>query len=128
MKTPVVLLGSILVPILILVSCSKDNGDDNGGNPPPPDPPTCNTANMSFATDILPIISANCSSCHGASPTAPFSLTNYAQVKVVADDGRLVGAINHASGYVPMPQDQAKLSACNIAKITAWVDQGKKDN
>ncbi|GAO43899.1 c-type cytochrome [Flavihumibacter petaseus] len=126
MKAQHILLASQLIALCLLSSCSKDKESDQPTDPD--NPPTCNTANMSFANNVLPIINSNCSSCHGATPTAPFSLTNYAEVKVVADDGRLIGAINHQSGYVPMPQNAAKLSSCNIAKIQAWIDQGKPNN
>lgn len=124
MKSKKILLGTVTGALLFLLSCSKDKESDQVT----PDPPECVTTDMSFAGNILPIISANCQGCHGATPSAPFSLTNYAEVKVVADDGRLIGAITHASGFTPMPQNGSKLSDCNIAKIQAWVDQGKKDN
>jgi hypothetical protein len=39
-----------------------------------------------------------------------------------------VGAITHAPGFTPMPQGGAKLPACEIAKIKAWVDAGSPNN
>lgn len=110
--------------LLALSGCSKDNEENQVVTPPP----ACTTANMSFTADVLPIISSNCGGCHGASPTAPFSLTNYTEIKAKADNGQLIGAITHAAGFSPMPKGGAKLSDCNISKIQAWIAQGTKDN
>jgi hypothetical protein len=46
----------------------------------------------------------------------------------VADNGKLVGAITHAAGFLPMPQSAPKLSDCNINKIKDWVNRGALNN
>lgn len=108
--------------MLVISSCSKDNEADQGNN-------TCLTTAMSFSTNIQPILNANCTSCHNSSNlSGGQNLTTYAGVVAATDNGKLLGVINHSSGYPAMPQGSAKLSDCNIAKITAWISQGKLDN
>jgi hypothetical protein len=120
--------------VLVVLGCSKSNEDDldnnPGGNNPPPT--TCVTTNMSYATNIAPIIQANCFGCHSNTsfPTsgAPFSLEGHANLVKKVNDGRLMGAINHEAGFKPMPQGSSKLAACDINKIKAWIDAGALNN
>ncbi len=106
------------------VSCSKDNEEDQPGNNN-----DCVTENMSFATNIQPILNANCTTCHNPSLlNGNVNLTTYEGVKTVADNGKLVGVINHSPGFPAMPQSGGKLSDCNIDKIEAWINQGTQNN
>jgi hypothetical protein len=100
------------------------SGGGGGGN-------TCDTANISFATTIKPVLEQYCglSGCHdAATPSAGYNLTGHAGLKLAHTNGRLLGAINHQSGFSQMPKGMAKLSECNLNKITAWVNQGTLDN
>ncbi|GAA4424568.1 hypothetical protein GCM10023188_04540 [Pontibacter saemangeumensis] len=116
---------SIFVFLLSLAAaCTSDNEEDDT-----PQPQQCNTENVTFASTVAPILSANCYSCHSTSvATAGIVLDTHAGVKKQADNGTLVGAITHAAGYTPMPQGAAKLSDCNISKIKKWVEDGAKNN
>ena len=125
------LLSIALVAFVLLVSCSKSNEDDLDGNTGGNNPPaTCVTTNMKYATDIAPIIQANCFSCHSNAnmSISGISLEGHANLIKKVNDGALLGAINHAAGFTPMPQGGAKLSACIINKIKAWVDDGAQNN
>jgi mono/diheme cytochrome c family protein len=89
----------------------------------------CDTLNLSFSADIQPILDNSCTGCHsGAAPSGEVNLGTYAGVKAVADDTRLLGSIDHLPGYSRMPQGGNKLSACNIAKISAWINAGAPNN
>ncbi len=89
----------------------------------------CDTANVSFAADVQPILSTYCLGCHsGGSPQGGIALNGYANVLLQANNGRLVGSIDHLPAFSPMPQGQSKLSDCNIALIRNWVAQGASDN
>lgn len=122
-------LKSVLLLIFIsatvaLQSCYKDNEEDLY-----PDPDKCNTENVSFSQTVMPVITNNCVSCHsGSAPSGGVSLSNYAEVVASVDGGRFLGAIRHESGFSAMPQGAAKLSDCNISRIEAWIEQGKKNN
>ncbi len=84
---------------------------------------------MSFTTNIKPILQNFCFSCHGNGLSQnAVNFDTYAGVKAVADNGKLVGTISHASGFVAMPQSGPKLSECNIDKIKSWVTSGALNN
>lgn len=114
----------MFVLILLIWSCSKDKASDQTTGT------ACNTANMSYARDIQPIIAGSCTgSCHNPdNPTGNRILTTYSGVVAAIDNGKLVGVISHSAGYPPMPQGGAKLSDCSINKIKAWIDQGALNN
>ena len=93
---------------------------------------TCDTSNVTYSNTITSIINAygcTSSSCHGGNnPQAGIRLTDYAGVKAKIDDGRLWGAINHQSGFIPMPENAGKMSQCDINKIKVWIDAGAPNN
>jgi hypothetical protein len=49
-------------------------------------------------------------------------------VKVQAANGKLVGSISHAAGFIAMPSATVSLSACEISQIKAWVNEGVLNN
>lgn len=112
----------LLLSGLFLVGCYYDNEEDLY-------PSNCNTDNVGYAADVAPIISVNCLVCHStAANLGNVRLEGYAALKTYVDNGKLLGAIKHQSGFSAMPQNAPKLSACNIAKIQKWVDDGALDN
>ena len=85
----------------------------------------CDTLNVTYSSTIAPIMSTSCNSCHGESfVNANVRTDNYDDLKVIADDGRLWGVVNHESGYSPMPKDRPKLNDCDLKKIRVWLDNG----
>ena len=91
----------------------------------------CDTSNVTFSAHIMPIVQLKCKGCHsGSSPLGGISLTNYAQVKNIASNGKLIGSITHQSGFKPMPYPagSSKLPDCDIAKFKIWISQGALDN
>ncbi|MEP7277460.1 MAG: hypothetical protein ABI813_02350 [Bacteroidota bacterium] len=81
--------------------------------------------NISYTTDIAPIIEANCSDCHSAaSSSSGILLDNYEGLKFYAQNGYLYGTISHSDGFRPMPDGGAKLNNCTIATIKKWIDNG----
>lgn len=117
---------------LFALSCSKSSEDTMGPGPDPdPTPGNCDTANMKYAANIVPILSANCYSCHGEGSTSGsggIQLEGYARIKPYAQNGTLIGVITHAAGFTPMPFGGGKLSDCNINKIRSWINNGIQDN
>lgn len=87
-------------------------------------------ASAKFSTVITPLLNSyGCSGCHnGTAPSGGVNLSTHAQVKTVADNGRLYGAINHAPGFVPMPLGASKMADCDVRKIKAWIDGGALNN
>ncbi len=89
----------------------------------------CVTTNLSFQTHIAPILQRNCYACHSAAAnTANITLEGHGQVLMHVNSGRLLGAIRHEPGFMPMPRGAAKLIDCDIAKIENWIADGAPDN
>lgn len=130
----------VLMLIVVFVACSKTSEDQLTNTPPAGGSTggtggtggtTCDTVAMKYSTNVVPILQANCYSCHGNGNTGGsggISLDGYTNLKKWADNGYLLGVINHAAGYVAMPYGGGKLSDCEINKITAWINQGKLNN
>jgi len=106
--------------LLAVQACKKDENTT----------PECDTANVSFSQDILPILENNCfNGCHsGNNPSSGFTLETYNDVKKKVDDGRLLGAVKHEPGFVAMPLNRAPISDCNQSLIEAWISQGAPNN
>ena len=115
---------SILILPFIFTGCYYDKEEELYGALP------CETANVSYATNISSIMSVyGCLSCHGsANPSAGVVLNNYSGVKTSADNGSLYGSLTHNSGFAPMPQGGSKISNCDLSRIKAWIDAGAPNN
>jgi mono/diheme cytochrome c family protein len=113
----------ILIPLVLsLFSCTHDPEDTADPIPPDPDPGSCDSTLVTYSGTVVPILQANCFSCHtGQTPSGGLDLSNYDQLAIVAQNGSLLGSIRHESGYSPMPHDLPKLSDCDIALIAKWV-------
>ncbi len=93
----------------------------------------CDTsAVISYKTDITNILQQNCFRCHSADKYASIGgnrqLDSFLSLQQMVMNGKLLKAINHTPGAVPMPYDGGKLSDCDIMKITAWVNRGAPNN
>ena len=119
------MLISLLSIVLIssMFSCAKDVGEDLY--------PCEIIDNVSYSSEISPIISQNCYKCHSIS-SAPVSsgivLEGYSNLKKYVDDGKLSCAINHYDCALNMPIGEDKLDQCVINKIEAWINEGALNN
>lgn len=120
-----VFLGLVLIGSL--QSCYLNNEEELYGIP---DPDDCNTASVSFSSDVNPIIQANCiTGCHSAvNQSFGIVLEQYEQIKNEAQNERFIKAINHESGASPMPKGATKLAQCKVDKIRAWIEDGALNN
>lgn len=115
-------LFAAIVFMLVLGGCYYDNEDDLylGVS-------ICDSTNVTYSASVAPVFSESCNSCHsGGTPSGSISTDSYASVK--ANIARILGTINHQTGYSQMPQGGSKLSACNLGKIRNWVNQGMENN
>lgn len=83
---------------------------------------TCNT--ISYANDIVPIVTANCTSCH-SSGFASGDFTTYAAIKLRADNGVLKNRIVIQRDMPPAP---ATIPDSLRKKIDCWIQQGAPNN
>ncbi len=107
-------------------SCAFNNEEDLYDNQ------NCDTEDVTYSGTIVPVLEANCYTCHDDENASVFAsgikLEGYAQLKLYVDNGRLLGAIKHAPGFSPMPRSAAQLPECTIRQIEAWVSRGALDN
>ncbi|MFD1873543.1 hypothetical protein [Hymenobacter bucti] len=128
--------GAVLAAVALsscFSACSYTNSADN--------PTPCNLpTTVSYQVDVLPILKQQCYRCHSADKykvltSSTLNMEDFGSLKYYATpaNGRnnvsyLVGNIRHDEGFIPMPYDGGKLSACEIATIKAWVDAGALSN
>lgn len=90
---------------------------------------TCDTSVYTYSGAVQPIMANNCIGCHSSTlASGGVDLSTYTGVKTVALNGKLIGTITHAAGFVPMPQGGNQLSDCNITQIQKWIDAGTLNN
>lgn len=106
--------------------CNYDNVSDL--------PQFCDpTAEVSFATDILPIMSGSCSSasvaCHSSNSTSGIPLDSYDGVKEQVDNDKLYSSVIWDGNASQMPKGSStKIDTCSIGKIKRWIDAGAPNN
>jgi len=116
---------ALAIMVIVFSSCYYDNQEDLY----PFYENNCDTTSVSYAATVKPILDISCVSCHQASnPSGDVLLDTYEQVKINAENGRLLGSINHENGYTAMPLGGGKLSTCSLAQIKSWIDNGNPDN
>jgi cytochrome c5 len=117
MKNPTAYIAAAIV--LILSGCYYDtlneihreiNNDVSSDNTP---------ATYANAVDL--ILRTSCTSCHnGKLQSGNVNLEGYDNVKLVATNGKLLGSIEHKSGFQAMPPGTT-IRACEIQKVQQWV-------
>lgn len=104
-------------------SCKHEPEDSpqpgNGGENPPEG---CDSLFVTYANNVVPIFESKCNWCHsGDLPDGNIDLTDFDQVSIIAQNGALIGALEHQAGFSPMPKDGDKLSLCEIEIIKIWI-------
>src|SRR5580698_8168654 len=108
MKVKILLAAVAGVFLLYLPACVKSNAVKLGGG-------GCDTTNVSYSLQIVPILQNNCYACHkghGASSVIVFS--NYEAFKFWAQSGYVVGDLTASPGFTPMPYCLPSLSSFQI--------------
>lgn len=118
------ILAFMLLNFFFLFSCSSDSEEDLM-----PDNFECITVNMSYETDILPILNRNCLGCHSAAvQQGGVDLEGYEALKLWVDNGVFLGSIKWETGFSRMPKNLPQLPTCDISKIESWIDSGAPNN
>jgi hypothetical protein len=91
-------------------------------------PLNCDSTAIRYSGDIQSILTANCTSCHYRSNEigvgGGYNFEAYTVIRNMAISGKLLASLRHAPGALPMPKNAKKLSDCDIAKFTNWVNNG----
>jgi len=124
----------LIIMVLIITvahSCTKTSldkliEDQNGGNGN-----TCDTVDMKYSSNIVPILQAHCYVCHGNVNTGGsggINLDGYENLIKWVNNGYFLGNVRHDPGYVGMPYKMPKLDTCTISKMESWVNHGAPNN
>lgn len=117
----------LLISISLLISsCYYDNEEELYPSV------VCNTQNVSYKSDIQPILTSKCLLCH-SNASAPsignnIMLEGYNNLKVYVNNNKLLGSVMHSNGFSPMPKGGSKLVDCDLQKIESWINAGSPDN
>ena len=88
----------------------------------------CDDAVPTFSKTVTTILQP-CMSCHSNSNAQSsgggIKLENYADIQ---SNTRLIGAVNHSSGYSYMPKGGGSLPDCEISQLQKWIDNGMLNN
>ena len=121
-KTMIFALFFFFLSGIVLFSCTKANEQQLQGGVT-----ECDTVGMTYSHDVVPILQANCYSCHGNGNTGGsggIDLDGYSDIEGYAKNGTLAGVITHTPGYPFMPYGLPKLDDCSINKILDWINRG----
>ncbi len=90
----------------------------------------CDTAVVTYAHSIAPIMVANCNVCHNTTLASGGIITDtYPDLSsMAAPGGMLWNAVNGFNGLELMPKNQPKLSNCDLVKINKWILAGALNN
>jgi hypothetical protein len=117
----------LILPLFVLLAtgCSWENEETLY-----PESGLCDTLDVSYSEDVVPILANNCYECHSNTNAPDFSYGHAFEdyEDVFASSNLIVGAINHLEGFPPMPRGSDKLDTCSISVIEAWVNNGAPDN
>lgn len=88
----------------------------------------CDITSVGYAAVIQPLMQNQCLGCHGGNATSGggIKLGTYADVRTQALNGNLYNSISRSTNW--MPKGGAKLDACAISQVKAWVDAGAPNN
>lgn len=111
--------------LLALYSCQYDKADIKY-----PPQGVCDTSNVKYSTNIVPILNANCYICHSGEALGGggIQLNNYSKLLIQVNNTQLLNAIQHTGLITPMPKSGGKLSNCDIATIRTWIRNGAPNN
>ena len=125
-------LATGLLALLAGAGCTYEQGKQDT-----PKPCDADLSAVSYAKDIVPILARNCQNCHAQSvylsQGGGHNWDNHAELQSYAKSGSLVAVLEqkdprYAAVYMPRPIGSAKLAACDIERIKAWVAAGAPKN
>ena len=131
-----VLVLAVIAVLMLVVSCENFNGPVPGKTKPIVVKDTtiiggtkCDTLGVSYSKTVQPILQSNCVSCHsGPGATAGVDMSSIDNiVRQVGRNRIFPNVLTGKNGAQQMPQG-GRLSQCEIDQITAWVNQGAKNN
>ncbi len=83
---------------------------------------------VTYTTNVQPIISSNCVSCHAPGATASFRpLTTYAEVKDAVENAGLLNRIQLQNGEPGLMPTSGRMPQATIDIILQWNEDGLEE-
>jgi len=109
---------------VLLTSCYYDVESELYGPSVP-----CDTAAVTFAGHIEPLIADACTGCHsGASPDGGLTLEGHASIAAAFTAGGARDRVNRAGGSSGAMPPSGPLAACDLSSLDAWIQAGAPNN
>ncbi len=107
--------------------CASENLQDLSGSDIVPCGDT--TLVATYSGVIRPLIERNkCLDCHSTggpgTTSTGFNYETAAGLRSAHTAGRLLGAVEHRTGFSPMPKGQNRIPECDIVRLKQWVRRG----
>lgn len=127
MKKSILFISNVFVLLFLLSSCYKDKAEKLYPSKPVS---SCDTTNVTYTNSVKAILDVNCvtSGCHDfTSSRGGYSFETHAGSILSIPNNKLINSIKYLN-QTPrnMPQTY-QLTACEINKIQAWINQGAKN-
>ncbi|MFI5171111.1 MAG: hypothetical protein ACHQFW_01915 [Chitinophagales bacterium] len=99
----------------------------------------CDTVDVSYSADILPILQLSCYSCHddvhAIGDGSENFLEGYEQLMEFVEPNDPENSLFYTSivwipgtAFMPRPPGSQQLNACDIAIVKSWIDNGALNN
>jgi len=113
-----------------LAACSKDYNFTPAPVPYVPPCDTCATVELSLKTDILPIFTSKCNSCHSSIKPILTAAAAYASLATYVNTGTPANSLLLTTFDSPgkMSSVTTTITAADKKKILDWITQGAKNN
>jgi|JI10StandDraft_1071094.scaffolds.fasta_scaffold417283_3 aspartyl aminopeptidase len=127
--TPVFIIGLMAVLSSFCTACYYDKEEVLY-----PDLPCDTTRQMSYSSDVVPVLSVNCYNCHSLVNAPIYGeglvLEGYANLRTYLFENPdvLLNSIKQNGQALAMPRGSSKLDKCSISDIEVWIKQGQKNN
>jgi hypothetical protein len=110
----------IIVSSMLWCSCGKESVDVID----------CTGLTPTYTSDINEILDNSCakSGCHDlVTKSNGFDFSTYVTAMPISQGANFLGAVQHKSGFIPMPMDGPKLSDSKVQLLTCWVQNGSPE-
>ena len=111
-------LGAAALLVLTITGCTYDESE-------------CSVVEVSYSSDIIPMLDAKCGSCHFSDePPAGLDLSDYEQVSDSITSNKILNRVQLDLGDddVMPPYPNTLITDCQIYLFQTWVNQGSLNN